>query len=138
MDAYLSREALSRLKACLFLAGRSAAAGFLLGHKRGHRIFVESVFPTATGFVPSVRKYREADAALGGKIIGFFSHKKSTQTELKILRPFALGKLYLEILSFSASEVKMLASIIDFDGAFTLVPLKLSLPAGRKDGKGRR
>lgn len=138
MDAYLSQEALSRLKACLLLAGRSTAAGFLLGHKRGHRIFVESVFPTNKGFFTSFRKFREAEAALSGKVVGFFSSGKNSKDERKLLQPFTLGKLYLEILAFSEDKVEMLPSLIDFDGAFTLVPLKLRLPPGRKVRKGPR
>lgn len=135
MDAYLSEEALGRLKACLLLAGRSAAAGFLLGHKRGHRVFVESVFPTSRGFFSSPQKFREADAALGGKVVGFFFSGKNSGHERTLLQPIAMGKLYLEILSFSKDKVEILSSLIDFDGEFMFMPLKLKVPAARKSRK---
>ena len=135
MDAYLSEEALAGLKACLLLAGRSVAAGLLLGHKRGHRVFVESVFPTSEGAVSSLEKLRQADAALGGKVVGFFSSGRDSSFERALLQPIGLGKLYLDVLSFSRDKVEILPSMVDFDGEFTLLPLKLKVAAAGKNRK---
>lgn len=124
MDARLSREALLHLQALNLASSSSSSEGLLLGHKRGHRYFVEKVLPTQTGFFTSVKQYFDLDQLFDGKIIGFFSFRPEQKKMTKILAPFAYGKLFLEIHARSKKKVEIKPFIIDFDKKFFLSPVK--------------
>jgi hypothetical protein len=128
MDAYLSREAHQSLTALGLLSSNSVPDGFLLGHKRGHRFFVEQIFPSLKGFFPSLKKYWELDKLYEGKILGFFSFQPDEKKMRKILAPFAYRKLFLKINPNSPKELTIKPYIIDHDKEFLLVPIKLKKP----------
>lgn len=123
MDAYVSANARQFLKAQIIMGVRTD--GFLLGHKRGHRLFVEEILPTQRGFFPSLEKYTSLNTFLNDKIIGFFSFNPDDRTTRKILAPFAQGKLFLDITPRDGQKLDIKSYTIDFDEGFYLSPLKL-------------
>lgn len=128
MDAYLSREARQSLTALCLLSSNSIPDGFLIGHKRGHRFFVEKIFPSQGGFFPSLEKYQELDKLYEGKILGFFSFRPNENKIKKILAPFAYNKLFLEINLNTQKKMAIKPYIIDFNREFLLVSIKLKKP----------
>jgi hypothetical protein len=128
MDAYLSREAYQSLTALWFISSSSIPDGFLIGHKRGHRFFVEKILPSLEGFFPSLEKYQELDNLFEGKILGFFSFRPNKTKIKKILAPFAYRKLFLEINLNTQKEMTAKPYIIDRDKEFLLLPIKLKRP----------
>ncbi len=128
MDAYLSREAYQSLTALWLVSPNSIPDGFLIGHKRGHRFFVEKIFPSLEGFFPCLEKYKELDEFFEEKILGFFTFRPDEKKIKKILAPFAYRKLFLEINHNSQKEMTIKPYIIDRDKEFLLVPIKLKKP----------
>jgi len=124
MDAYLSREALQHLQALNLISSSLHSEGLLIGHKRGHRCFVEKVLPIP-GFITSPQKYFDLDQIFDGKIIGFYSFQTDPKKMKKILAPFAYGKLFLEIHSTSQKKVYIKSFVINFENKFFLSPIKL-------------
>lgn len=123
MDAYISADARQFLKAQVIMGAR--IDGFLLGHKRGHRLFVEEILPTQRGFFPSLEKYISLNTFLDDRIIGFFSFNPDDRTIRKILAPFAQGKLFLDITPRDGQKLDIKSYTIDFDERFNLSPIKL-------------
>ena len=128
MDAYLSQEASQSLTALSFILSSSNSDGFILGHKRGHRFFVEKIFPSMTGFFSSLKKYNELDQLFDGKLLGFFSFRPDEKKIKRILAPFACGKLFLNISLSQQKKVIIKSYIIDYENEFFLSPIKLKLP----------
>ena len=125
MDAYLSREAYQAFKALNLIAPNSNSEGLLIGHKRGHRYFVEGVFPIQRGSFSSPQKYFDLDALFDGKLIGFFSFNRDERTIKKILAPFAFGKLFLEVHPSSQKKMSIKSFVIDYKDEFFLSPIRL-------------
>jgi hypothetical protein len=126
MDAYLGREALKALEALRRLAPRRATLGFLLGHTRGHRFFVENIFPAPSRAWPSLDEFYGLDRLFEGRIIGFFAFRQDEKIKRHLLAPFAVGKAYLEISpSRVPGKIRAAASVVDFDGRFRFVRLPL-------------
>jgi hypothetical protein len=125
MDAYLSREARQSLTALRLVSSNALPDGLLLGHKRGHRFFVEKILPSLKGFFPSIKKYQELDEFYEGKLLGFFSLQPDEKKIKKILAPFAYQKLFLEINLNTRKEIAIKPHVIDYDKEFFLVPIKL-------------
>jgi len=123
MDAYVSAKARQFLKAQIIIGAR--LDGFLLGHKRGHRLFVEEILPTQRGFFPSLEKYISLNTLLKDRIIGFFSFTPDESTKRKILAPFAQGKLFLDITPRDSKKLDIKSYTIDFDEKFYLFPIKI-------------
>ena len=123
MDAYISAEARQFLQAQIIMGAR--IDGFLLGHKRGRRLFVEEILPTQKGFFPSYEKYAALNTHLNDRIIGFFSFNPEENTTQKILAPFAQGKLFLDITPRDGDKLDIESYIVDFDERFYLSPIKL-------------
>ena len=71
MDAYLTQEARQFLTAISLMSSR--ASGLLLGHLRGHRFFVEKVFPFPKNSSISLKKLLRLQHHFQDSIIGFFS-----------------------------------------------------------------
>lgn len=126
MDAYLSQEAYQSLAALILISSSSNSDGLLIGHKRGHRFFVEKIFPSLPGFFPSLKKYHELDQLFNGKLLGFFSFKPDEKKIKKILAPFACGKLFLEINLIQQKKVAIKSYVIDYENDFFLLPVKLT------------
>jgi hypothetical protein len=126
MDAYLSEETYQSLAALILTSPRSSSDGFLIGHKRGHRFFVEKIFPSLPGFFPSLKKYHELDQLFSGKLLGFFSFNPDEKKIKKILAPFACGKLFLEVNSNQKKKMTIKSYVIDYENEFFLLPVKLT------------
>ena len=132
MDVYLTGDARQSFEALRRLAPGKKALGFLLGHKRGNRIFVERVFASPRRSWPPLEELYALDRLFDGKITGFFAFGPDERIKRRLLAPFAVGKAFLEILHARAGgQMKMLAWVIDFDGRFMFVRLPLfKEPAG--------
>jgi len=126
MDSYLSQEAYKSLTALSIISSSSSSDGLLIGHKRGHRFFVEKIFPSLPGFFPSLRKYHELDQLFNGKLLGFFSFNPDEKKLKKILAPFACGKLFLEISSNQQKKMTIKSYVIDYENEFFLIPVRLT------------
>ena len=126
MDSYLSQEAYKTLTALSIISSSSSSDGLLIGHKRGHRFFVEKILPSLPGFFPSLKKYHELDRLFNGKLLGFFSFSPDDKKIKKILAPFACGKLFLEISSNQQKKMTIKSYVIDYENEFLLLPVKLT------------
>ncbi len=126
MDAYLSQEAYQSLTALNLISSSSSSDGLLIGHKRGHRFFVEKIFPTLPGFFPSLKKYHELDQLFNGKLLGFFSFNPDEKKIKRILAPFACGKLFLEISSNQQKKMTIKSYVVDYENEFFLLPVGLT------------
>ena len=123
MDAYISAEARQFLQAQIIMGAR--IDGLLLGHKKGHRLFVEEILPTQKGFFPSLDKYIALNTHFKDRIIGFFSFNPEESTTQKVLAPFAQGKLFLDITPRDGQKLDIKSYTVDFDERFYLSPIKI-------------
>jgi hypothetical protein len=122
MDAYLSDEVQSSLEALNIAKGDHD--GLLLGHIRGHRFFVEKIFPTQKGFFSSQEQFLSLNQHLGDRVIGFFSFNPDERKANKILTPFTQGKLYLSIHSQGDTTLDIRSYRIDYKDRFYLSPIR--------------
>jgi len=125
MDSYLSQEAYLSLTALNIISSSSSSDGLLIGHKRGHRFFVERILPSLPGFFPSLKKYHELDQLFNGKLLGFFAFNPDEKKIKKVLAPFACGKLFLEISSNQQKKMTIKLYVIDYENEFFLLPVGL-------------
>lgn len=135
MDAYLSEEAELILKApSLFRPGRPFW-GILIGHKRGHRVFIEKAIPAGKSFFSSLPATYALERHFGGKIIGFFSAEANgtNSPSRKLLAPFAYGKLFIKSSLDTRNRWTARAYIVDYDTSFFLKPIPLHFHG--KEGK---
>jgi hypothetical protein len=128
MDAYLSREAYHFLLGLNLASSKPNQDGILIGHKRGHRFFVEKVFPTKKGFYSSLENYFALDEHFGGKLIGFFAYEADEKKKRKILQPFAYGQLFLDIRLNQKKKMTIKSFVIDYKKDFFLSPIDVKLP----------
>ena len=126
MDTYLSPEARQSLNVINLISSSSISDGLLIGHKRGHRFFVEKSLPSLPGFFSSLKKYHELDQLFNGKLLGFFSFNPDEKKIKKILAPFACGKLFLEISSNQQRKITIKSYVIDYENEFFLLPVGLT------------
>jgi hypothetical protein len=122
MDAYLSDEVHNSLKALSLVKGDHD--GLLLGHMRGHRFFVEKIFPTQKGFFSSQEQFLSLNQHFADKVIGFFSLNPDERKVNKILTPLYQGKLYLSIHPQSDSTLDIRFYRIDYKDRFYLSPIR--------------
>jgi hypothetical protein len=123
MDVYLSDEAQSFLKALSMVKGDQD--GLLLGHLRGHRFFVEKIFPTQKGFFASPEQLLTLNEHFNDRVIGFFSLNPGESKAQKILMPLAQGKLYLSIQTRDEKGLDIQPFRIDFKDQFFLSRIRL-------------
>ena len=128
MDAYLSREAYHFLNGLNIASSKPNLDGILIGHKRGHRFFVEKVFPTKKGFYSSLENYFALEEHFRGKLIGFFTYEADAKKKRKILLPFACGQLSLDIHLTKKKKMTIKSYIIDYKKDFYFLPVDLKLP----------
>ena len=126
MDAYLAQEALLDLEGQALDPLSQKAAGLLLGHKRGPRFFVERIFPCRAAFFSTLKNYWALNNHFNGKIIGFYSFDSNSRKRRQLCRPFACGKLYLEIRP-GRKKLIMKPSVIDYKNSFYFRPVPLLL-----------
>jgi hypothetical protein len=125
MDAYLAAEARQALIALGSLSAKPDLTGFLIGHKRGHRFFVEKIFPLPKGYRPTLEHYHGLNRLLDGKIIGFFAFPAHAQHRQRLLQPFACGKLFLGVRLNKRGILNFQSLVIDYDDRFFAAPIKL-------------
>jgi hypothetical protein len=128
MDAYLSREAYRFFLGLNLVSMKPNQEGLLIGHKRGHRFFVEKVFPTKKGFYSSLENYFALEEHFRGKLIGFFTYEADTKKKRKILLPFACGQLFFDIHLTKKKKMTIKSYVIDYKKDFYLLPVNLKLP----------
>jgi hypothetical protein len=123
MDVYLTRRALQQLEA---LGAMSAGKeGILNGHKRGQRFFVEHILQMEGTLPPSPENPRFLHDHFRGSFLGFFSFDSGGSREQREWGPAQVGKVFLEIDGRPGSKPRYRASLIDFDGTFRLLPVKV-------------
>jgi len=132
MDAYISQEAYRQFLILKNISQRPDIDGFLLGHKRAQRYFVEKILPTEKGFFSSIENYLEAEKNLEEELLGFFSFDYDKKKLEKILLPFAFGLLFLAVHSNQRKALTFKPYIIDFKKKFYLSSIKLKLPKKAK------
>jgi hypothetical protein len=132
MDAYLSQEAHLSLTTLTLLSPAVYSDGLLIGHKRGHRFFVEKILSSMPGFFPSLKKYHELENLYQGKLLGFYSFRPDEKKINKILGPYACGKLLLKIQLNPQKKISIKPFVIDYKNNFFLLPVKLIKPNKKK------
>jgi len=125
MDAYLAAEASRALKAFSVLSAKPDLSGFLIGHKRGLRFFVENIFPLPKGFQPTLENYHGLNRLLDEKIIGFFAFPATAGHKRRLFQPFACGKMFLGVRFDKKGGLRFESYFIDYDDHFLAAPIKL-------------
>jgi hypothetical protein len=117
----------------LSLLSESKQCGYLIGHRRGPRVYVEAIMPAGKGHAFPVEQFHLLDDIYDGRTVGFFFFGGGRRAERRILQPFAYGKIVLEALPRGRRAPALKAFSVEYDGRFTLSPVPLaSSPKGRK------
>lgn len=133
MDVYLSQEAFQSVQAHKLVTGRRTMSGFLVGHKRGKRFFVENAHPSSGDDFLSPGHYRTLDRLFEGKIIGFYSSSSSAKALARFFQPTFYGKLVLLAGSGPGVRLSLKPHVVEFETSFFLLPITLcSRPKGKK------
>ncbi len=133
MDVYLSQEAFQSVQAHKLVTGRRTMSGFLVGHKRGQRFFVENAFPSPAGDFLSAGRFRTLDRLFEGKTLGFYSSSSSAKALTRFLQPTFYGKLVLLARSGPGIQLSLNPHVVEFEKSFFLLPIALcSGPKGKK------
>ena len=123
MDVYLSRQAMQQLEALnVMSAGKE---GILSGHKRGSRFFVEYILQMEGTLYSSSESLRPLQDLLKESFLGFFSFDARESRERGEWGPGHMGKVFLEIERRPGLKPRFRAAVIDFDGTFRLLPIKV-------------
>ncbi len=126
MDVYLTEEAWQHLRAQALESPRRKTGGLLLGHRRGGRFFVETIYPCSFGPFPSARKYWALDGVFEGKIIGFYYSGRRLGSAARKWPPFSTNKLYLKFDPHPKKGLTLRPAVIEYSGSFHLVPAALA------------
>ena len=130
VDAFITREAAADLEVLNRLRPAPPAWGFLIGHKRGPRVFVERLFPAGAGSVlPSPGELDEIDRGFGRKVVGLFAVRPSAAFRKSVAGPYFYGRLVLEVRP-ARKGVALRSFVVEFDRKFVLAPV--ALRHGRK------
>jgi len=127
MDAYISRRASTELKAAVLLYAEKDRIGFLIGHKRGHRYFVESIIHSYSDSLFTENIFFTLNDLFADKIIGFFSLSTNKDKRNIFFNPLGVGKLLIDIHPGEKSIFKLKSFQIDYEGRYQLKPIELSL-----------
>jgi hypothetical protein len=132
VDVFLTDDAERSLKA-LSLLSESGQCGYLIGHRRGPRVYVEAIIPAGKGHSFPIEQFHLLDDVYDGRTVGFFFFGGGRRAERRILQPFAYGKIVLEARPGGRRAPALKAFSVEYDGRFTLSPVPLaSSPEGRK------
>ena len=132
MDAFLSEDALLFLKALGALPSDSRETGCLIGHIQGRRFIVEKVFPAGKSFTRSPARFHELNEIFGSRIIGFFQIRPDEKSRGGFLKPFAYGKLFLDVRFAGYRQMSVKPFVIDFRDDFYFSPIRLHRPSARR------
>jgi len=125
MDVYLTGEAFLTLAALRRLAAVKGTRGFLLGHRRGDRVYIESVLPSPAPAWPDLKSFYDLDAGLDRGIFGFFLFGPSPSARKALLQPFGTGKVLIEISGRRGKKPILSASVIDYRDRFVFRKIAL-------------
>lgn len=130
MDVFLTADASRTLEAVRRLAPQKGSRGFLLGHRRGDRVYIESVFPSPSPAWPSLKAFYDLDADLGGKIVGFFLVGSSPAARNPLLKPFGTGKVLIESPIGGGRKRAVAGAVIDYRDRFEFrkIPVVVERP----------
>jgi hypothetical protein len=132
VDVFITRDASLDIKALSVLRPGPPAWGFLVGHKRGHRVFVERLFPACSAALPPpAERLDELDRLLGRRVVGLFAVRPGAGLKKSLLGPYFYGRVFLDV-RFPKSGPVVRPFVVEFDRAFFLAPVGL-LP-GPKGG----
>lgn len=126
MDVYLSHEAWQHLRAQALEIPHRRAGGLLLGHRRGRRFHVERVHPCYFGKFPTSRDFLELNRIFEGKIIGFYSSVRASETKAGKFPPFSYNKLFLEFDLHPKKGLMLRPAVVEYSDSFYLVPAVLT------------
>ncbi len=113
-------------------AGRKTMSGFLVGHKRGQRFYVEKAYPSSGRALASPERCRALDRLFEGKMIGFYSSSSSPKALARFLQPAFCGKLVLLAGRGHEARLSLKPHVVEFDKSFYLLPVSL---CSRQKGK---
>lgn len=133
MEAFLVQQAFREIKALSLSPSKKIQAGFLLGHSRGPRIYIEKIWPSNSGFKQAAKIYWQLEKTLGQEIVGFFLFPALNRAWPSILKPFACGKILMEINLKEDGSFSFNCSMIDFRHTFCLVPCPLLVESGGEE-----
>lgn len=128
MDVYLSEEARRFLDAQALELSRRRVAGLLLGHRRGQRFFIESVYPCSLQPLLSLKQYHALSRIFNDRIIGFYASGKMAKKSGRKIPPFAVNKLFLELDSHPRKGLALRPAVVEYSGSFEFVPVALARP----------
>ena len=131
MDAYLTGDADRSLRAMALLAATSVH-GYLIGHRRGPRYYVESVVPSVGSQGFSYAEVQSLDRIFDGRTIGFFVLGGSAKAWSLRAGPFACGRLALEAKRGPGSGLRFKAFAIDYERGFVLSPVPVTRSPERR------
>ncbi|MBN1937972.1 MAG: hypothetical protein JW843_00165 [Candidatus Aminicenantes bacterium] len=131
MDIFLTTGAFRTLTAAGRLASAGGCRGFLLGHRRGDRVYIESALPSPRSAWPSLESFYALDADLERKIVGFFIWKPSAAARMPLLQPFGTGKVLVELSGPAGKKPVLSGAVVDYEGRFIFrrIPVIVERPA---------
>lgn len=124
MDVDLTEDARVLLRA--EASAKRPTSGVLLGHVRGVRWVVESVYPCLKSECWNEAGFWNLQRIFGGRIIGFYSSHRLAENHSRLFKPFACGKLFLAVAARRSGAIAVRAWAIEFNGRFRLSPLRLA------------
>lgn len=127
MDAYISPRAAKELKAAVLLYPEKEIVGYLLGHKRGHRYFIENAIHSYSETLFEENIFFSLNDLFSDKIIGFFSVSSKQKNKTIFFNPLGIGRLLLDIHLGKNSTYELKSFQIDYEDAYELKPINLSL-----------
>jgi hypothetical protein len=126
VDVLVTREASAQIKALEALRPASSAWGFLVGHKRARRFFVEGLFPACgAALPPPPEKLDELDRLLGRRVIGIFAVRPGAALTKSVVGPYFYGRLFF-IFRFSKKGPELKPFVVEHGRAFVLAPVALA------------
>ena len=128
MDVFLSADAERSLRAASRLA-RAAVRGYLVGHFRGPRCFVEAAIPAPGIRAFSYEDVRILDRLYGGRTVGFFVIGDGAAAGKTRLEPYACGRVFLDVKGGPGTRIKAYA--VDYDRRIVLSPVPAVRPRER-------
>lgn len=131
MDVFLTDDAERSFKA-LSLLSESGQRGYLIGHRRGPRVYVEAIIPAGKDHAFPVEQFHLLDDIYDGRTVGFFFIGGGRRAESRILQPFAYGKIVLEARLGGRRAPALRAFSVEYEGRFTLSPVPLSSSPKRR------
>lgn len=131
MDVYLTSDADRSLRAIALIAAASVH-GYLIGHRRGPRYYVESVVPSVGSRGFSYTDVQRLDRIFGGRTIGFFVIGGSAKARSLGAGPFACGRLVLEAKRGPGPGLRFKAFAVDYERGFVLSPVPVTRSPERK------